>query len=275
MQNRWKCYSESKHSWRASNMRWLILTTSSDRSLSYFDSSDMIVRLYDDISDLPETVDVVYFRDPFNGDTYDAEAIEREMDRGRAKYPRAYYVDAVRAFNDLLIEDKWRQFKLLGSLSPFTWRLDDRTAPTEHIIIKKRISSRARGIFFSKTELKGLKETDYIIQDRLEIFHEYRVYSVCGLILPNMTRKSSKTEDTAVKVQAIEPLREDVREIVANALTKLDQYDLLGFDVAETQEGLVIIEVNRSPQFVRYNEMGKKNIIDDLKHCIEQRKGMD
>lgn len=59
--------------------------------------------------------------------------------------------------------------------------------------------------------------------------------------------------------------------LMAEILGELSEYDFLGFDIAQTETDLRLIEVNRSPQFKRYNEEVGVNIAMEVIRRVEER----
>ena len=253
-------------------MRWLIVTTKSDLSISYF-SRDMAivgVVIYGEPLPLASEYDVIYFRDPFNSGAYDKKMIRDTVEKVVARYPEAYFVDGIKRYDDLLIEDKWRQYEKLKTFMPPTRLLRDKSELRGEKIAKKRISARARDIAFSPIDIHG-RTDEFILQDKLSIIHEYRVYSIGRKLLPVVAVKSSKTLESKAKVQGCITLGDSLKTFTQKILDELSGYDFLGFDIAKTKDDLVLIEVNRSPQFKRYNEMAERNIAADVMEAIQAK----
>lgn len=252
-------------------MRWLIVTTDEDRSRDYFSWADS-VRYTDAIGMLHGEYDVIYFRDPFNTGEYDVEYIKSTLVHIKQQYPEAVYIDAVTRYEDLLFEDKWRQYQLVGEFMPSTELFDTKSKfRAGSTIVKKRISARARDIIQTNEQLVDIALEEYIVQEKIDIDAEYRVYTIGNRVLPFMTQKSSKTLDTKVKVLGVTKIDDAVAQFVQKIQAKLEDLDLLGYDIARTPTGLALIEVNRSPQFKRYNELTYTNVADELRTYIEDK----
>lgn len=251
-------------------MRWLIVTTESDLSIPYFSENmahvDVVV--YGSPLPIASEYEVVYFRDPFNSGSYDKKTIQDTVEKVVARYPKAYFVDGIKSYDDLLIEDKWRQYEKLEAFMPSTSLLKNKNDLHGKKIAKKRISARGRDIAFIPEDIDG-EVSEYILQDRLNIIREYRIFSIGSKILPIVAVKSPKTPTARVKVQAEISTPAPLKAFTRKILTELPEYDFLGFDIAETEAGYVLIEVNRSPQFKRYNEIGKMNIALDVIRHVE------
>ncbi len=256
-------------------MQWLIVTTDQDHSLPFFqiekEGHNVDVKYYEEPLSLKQQYDAIYFRDPFNKVGHDKIAIDRDLNLIVTSNPSAYFVDEATSFSALLIEDKWLQYELLGKYMPNTELLTHSSQLTNAKIAKKRISARARDIVFSPADLKG-DVSEYIVQDMLDIQQEYRVYSVGDTVAPSMTTKSSKTAVSKVKIGDSLAVTPPILEFVQEILQLLPSHDFLGFDVAQTKEGLRLIEVNRSPQFKRYNEEAGVNIAADVIRRVEEKR---
>ena len=251
-------------------MHWLIVTTDSDTSIPYFIESRENIDAIKYGDPLPSSFDyeVVYFRDPFNTGEYNIQVIQ-DMVMGVVKrYPQAYFVDGIKSYDELMIEDKWRQYEKLEAFMPPSSLLTKKSELNGEKIAKKRVSARARDIAFIPEDIDG-EVSEYVLQDRLNITREYRVFSIGSKVLPITAVKSPKTPIARVKVQAEISTPAPLETFTRKILTELPEYDFLGFDIAETEAGYVLIEVNRSPQFKRYNEIGKMNIALDVIRHVE------
>lgn len=250
----------------------LIVTTPNDLSIdSFLDISGVeteVIYYGDDMQSLTD-VDLVYFRDPFVVQ-YDIGSIERTVrEVARAG---AYSIDHIKSIDDLFFEDKWKQYLRLSSYMPNTRLLSD-GVDAQGVIIKKRISSRAKAIMFDTSEVEGDFE-DYIIQDMMEIHKEYRVYCVAGNIIDTVSVKTSKTKTQKVKVDHIEPLPSDVGYLCSDIMRAIPELDFVGIDLARTPEGLRLIEVNRAPQFKKFSELTGVNLAEILARAVMERGGL-
>ena len=255
-----------------SKTSWLIVITSSDHSAGLFLSHTAANRAielvnYRDMPKIDKLYDIVYLRDPFT-DVWVMTTL-RSVDDFTERHPNAYYVDKVKTSDDLLIEDKWRQYLQLSAYMPHTQLLSEVKELPVQPIIKKRISARARDVYFDPDDVQG-DRADYITQPLIAIIEEYRVYTLGGEVLPQMVRRSSKTPTSKIKAVEAVPLSALVGDFCKNILKNLPGYDLLGFDVAITSEGPILIEVNRSPQFARFMEMTGCDIAGQLIDSVER-----
>lgn len=248
--------------------RWALITTSADLSKDLFLNSlqsNVDVYFYDTVaSKIQSSYDVVYFRDPFNEGSFDLKFIKQAMSKVFEKNPDAYYFDGVRSTNELLIEDKWHQYKIFSDFMPYTEVLQSAEDVTGEMIAKKRISARARDIAFTPEKVKEII-SDYILQKKMHITNEYRVYIVGGSVLPLMSRKSPLTLQSKVKVEAVLEIFPEILDVSLRIANKIPALDFIGLDIAQTDIGLQLIEVNRSPQFLKYSQM---NGIDIVKSCV-------
>ncbi len=205
--------------------------------------------------------DLVYFRDPFT-DKYDLTTIGAIVDNIRKLNPETYFIDNIASLEDFLIEDKWKQYELFKDLMPKTELVDDFSLlDFDKQFVKKKISARARGIIFSHDQINSSDAPeDYIAQEKINIVEEIRVITVKGEILNIGVKKTSKTDSTKVKVTDSVILTKDIKEIARCTMNLLPTLDLTGIDIARTDEGeLILIEVNRSPQFLSSTKFTGEN----------------
>ena len=251
-------------------MKMLLVTTGRDLSVSFFKS---IANVQCDVAEfgkglplsLLDTYDIVYFRDPFVVSGYSLSATKRTISDIHARYPHSYYIDRVESLTDILFEDKWLQYQYYRQYMPLTAQVGEGKL-AQGMIAKKRISSRARDIVFPEDEV-SFSESDadiFIMQEKIDIIREYRVYVVCGDVLPLVSIKQSKTVSQKAKVTDILAAPIELLEFVKLVLLEGPRFDLIGLDVAETKDGYVLIEVNRAPQFVRYNQILGVNLAAQL-----------
>ena len=250
----------------------LFVTTAADISSDlFFDPEaakriDVVLARYSDTETAlrqllgMQKFDFIYLRDPFNEGQYSLEMIEKSVRLIAEAQPQARFIDQAKTIEDLLFEDKFAQYQLLQGFMPETELLREPSQfePGKNII-KKRISARARDIAFAydPTYANG----DYIVQLLLSIQTEYRVYSIGGEVIKKGSVKSSKQTDTKVKVIAVVDIPENVRIFANSIIKRMPQIDLVGFDIAETTEGaLMLIEANRSCQFSTFTKLSGINL---------------
>jgi hypothetical protein len=228
-----------------------LITTEKDTSAPIFANHGWKILLYSDEITEPTHYETVYFRDPFNG-TMSAEAIRPCVNRWLKGLSWNKSIDDIESFRKMKnLEDKYRQYKKFKSFMPAAY------LPSEHAFVegkniaKKRISQRAKDILFRTS--KKLND-DWIIQDKMNIKEELRVYAIFGKVIKQASIKSSKTEDTKVKVIGGRDLTPD--EIaLCERIAEESKLDFIGIDLAILDSGeYKLIEVNRSPQFGRFVE---------------------
>lgn len=204
--------------------------------------------------------DYVYFRDPFNVGTFATDVIRRAVAKIYQLQPTAQYIDNTKTYDDILIEDKWLQYQRLSQFMPHTELLlaAEQFKDGRHIA-KERLSSRARGIVFTKAAIKP--SADYVIQELQDVQCEYRVYGVHDRIVPMAALRSSKTADSKVKLTSVERLPDHLQNFAETVYHQLPELQLIGLDIIETVSGQVyLIEVNRSCQFSRYQQESGTNV---------------
>ncbi len=239
-----------------------IWTTKNDPSANLF--SDWHIFFYEDAK-TPEPSNIVYFRDPFNSPDYIPD--ESNLNNIIEYYKDSRSIDNIRSFSDMkTIEDKYHQYQIFGDLMPKTWLPSEKTFVEGENLAKPRISQRAKDILFTLDNKK--LDDSWIVQEILNIKEEIRVYVVEGKIIDTVSIKSSK-QTGKVKVLGTRKITPGEREFVKLAAKKAENLDFIGFDVAILENGdMKIIEANRSPQFVRYFELTKKNIVNNF--CEEK-----
>ncbi len=256
----------------------LIVTTVSDRSLPLFFvpniKRDWLVDVihYDTIvQELQamlerESFDAIYCRDPFNAE-YDLERLRAVLET-LIKYSKdAYIVDGIEKLDDFMIEDKWLQYQVYKDFMPNTQLLSDGLGVERDYIVKERISSRGKGIYFDVGNVPQEDAADYIIQNKLVLEKEYRVFAVRNKILPLAGVKRSKTDNTTVKVLGVTPVPEDLIAY-AQPIVDANKGDLIGLDIAKTDSGYVLIEINRSPLFNSYYRYSGVNPLERLLNSL-------
>lgn len=237
-------------------MKKFLYTTHADLSLDYF--SDWEVKYYDAPDFDHEKADLVYFRDPFNDDSYIPNPTQ--ITKLIQEHHDAYIIDRLEDFDSILeAEDKLLQSRQYQDLYPRTWLPSQQTFITGKHLAKPRISQRAKDILF---EL-GDRDLDdnWIIQELLDVKEELRVYAIKGEIIQPASVKSPKSSG-AVKVIGVRTLTIKEEQFIRQALQHCP-LDLVGFDLAILQNGeMKIIEANRSPQFRRYAERTGINLAE-------------
>lgn len=261
----------------------LIITTNKDVSLPLFglaESQQLIepviisyaAPLSPDTTVLQATYPFVYFRDPFNDPAVSQGTVQQIVQTIFERYPLARYVDHLTSYQDLLLEDKWKQYQLFSDFMPPTRVLqaNERIDFTTEIV-KGRISSRARDIILTEEVFSAItRPNNYIVQQRLAIEAEYRVYMVGEVICTPLALKTSKREHQKVKIADItEHVDHELRTLCLSVHARTG-YDLMGLDVAKTADGYRLIEVNRSCQCSAFYKKSGQNVIAALCTVLAQ-----
>jgi len=265
--------------------RLLIVTTTADLSLPLFfhlsddNLMDVSFIFYDMPIDGLESIvrkgfEFVYFRDPFNDLTISQPHAKRLTEAIIDNLRTAYKVDKISSYDDMMFEDKWHQYNLFGDLMPQTElpsSFDDVNFDTQ--LLKKRISARSKGIVFDRASiLPKDSPQDYVLQAKLNIKKEYRVFMVGGEIVKPMAIKSSKTPNQIAKLVGLEDkIPSDLTQICQEVYKKT-KFDLMGLDIVETDEGYKVLEVNRSCQFAKFYRLSGLNLASMLSSYLVQTK---
>lgn len=193
----------------------------------------------------------IYIRDPFNY-TFNAKDIERKVNTILANAKNSYIVDNIKSLEDIYFEDKWKQYQLFAQFMPKTAILEKlEDVGKQDLIAKKRISSRAKGIVFHSKSLAGKNLSNYIIQKKVEIIKEYRVYVIFDKIIERAALKRSKTKDSKVAIYDSEKLSPPMIDFVKKIINK-NKFDFIGLDIAKSKEKSYLLEINRSCLFNGY-----------------------
>ena len=241
-------------------MQPLLFTTATDLSAPYFEAAGWQVLIYAALPASLPPAQLVYFRDPFNDPDFTPGPAA--LDYLISHYAAAQSVDHIRSFRDMLsAEDKYLQSRRLGDLYPATYLPSQRGFTPGRDLAKPRISQRAKNILFDLGDRQ--LDDSWLIQPRLDIQEELRVYTIGHQIIDLASIKSSKSTG-AVKVTGTRQLTSAEHDLIATALKRCD-FDQIGFDLACLTGGtLALIEVNRSPQFRRYAELTGTNLAQIL-----------
>ncbi|HLG90704.1 MAG TPA: hypothetical protein VI336_00865 [Candidatus Saccharimonadales bacterium] len=212
----------------------------------------------------------LYFRDPFNEDDDSRKIARANTSKLLRRYRSAYMVDGIKNFDDLLFEDKWKQYRALSKFMPPTKILTVLREPDRNSFIKRRISARSKGIIFTREDYPvNAKPQEYLIQQKLQVEKEYRAYMVGGRLVSPMAIKSSKTPQQNVRLIGLQKEIPQAILKICQAVYDKTQYDLCGLDVAETKDGFFLLEVNRSCQFKKYWQLSGQNLAASLsKHLL-------
>lgn len=252
----------------------LIVTTTNDLSLPLFflsknENLAIEVLLFEDsfekfklIENKIALFEYVYFRDPFNTPIVKNWEEKVKTILELLNKLSIISIDNIYKIEDFFIEDKWQQYLLLKKFMPATDILTPQSFfdPNKQFV-KKRISSRSKDILFDISSIQN--HSEYIIQEKLEIEEEYRVFSLFNKVISPAVYKSSKTFSTKVKIDRtkIKEVDNNLENFINQILERIN-LDFIGFDIALTKSGQYkLIEANRSPQFKAYFEATNHNVV--------------
>ena len=255
----------------------LIITTTNDISLPLFflnlpANLQIEIILYEDelakfkklAQDLP-SFKLIYARDPFNSIMVQnwEQKIQPIVEAINTQPIQS--IDHVTTIKDFYLEDKWEQYQLLSQFMAPTKILEASDTFNPKIqFIKKRISSRAKGIIFDLNQIDN--PSRYILQDKLNIQEEYRIFTLFNQVISPAVYKSSKTQTSKVKIDRSKTkiINPELAKFVQQILNQLN-LDFTGLDIAlTTQNEYRLIEVNRSPQFKAFYETTGINLASEL-----------
>lgn len=210
---------------------------------------------------LSKDYDFIYIRDPFNY-VYDIQDITEKINLIIKNKGNTYLIDKIQTLDDVFFEDKWHQYQLFSEFMPKTellTRLNQVDNPKS--ITKKRISSRAKGIFFQSEDMKNEDVSDYIIQENIAVDKEYRVYVIFNRIINIASLKSPKTIDSKVQIINNEELTPEIISFTQKII-KENKFDFIGLDIAKSGNDLYLLEVNRSCLFNGYFKTTQVNLAE-------------
>ena len=249
------------------NKKSALFTTRADKALLLWEGN--VGQIYFYKEELPEhfpEITEVYFRDPFNEPALpiDDTKIDAITQRFFQDNPNAYSLDGIHRIEDYYIEDKYRQFEQFGlEFMPQTWLASEQEFLPQRHVFKKRVSCRCRDVHFERLENVDLKE--YIVQERRQIREEMRVFYLRGEVLRVAETRTSETEHQKVKATGDRDLSDAEIDFVKRAMAKMPELDFAGVDLAVQENGeLMIIEVNRSPQFAGYYRVTGINLAEKV-----------
>lgn len=246
--------------------RHLIVTTSADTSADAFRPfADIIFvdRLEAPIAE--KQYETFYIRSQFHDESFMPQRFSKEIDaisKGLVEGgTRA--IDNMSTVNQIInFEDKWLQYDMYSSLMPDTW-LAVKVDNCSDLIYKKRLSSRGAGIAWKKDDI-GEQTEDWIAQVRLDIVEELRAYVIKGSVFPIASIKQSKRPNVSVKVQNTRRLSLGELSFAESVHKLAPNLEFIGIDMAITQDGIRLIEVNRSPIFNSFTRLCGKNLAEKL-----------
>jgi glutathione synthase/RimK-type ligase-like ATP-grasp enzyme len=255
----------------------LLVSTDDDRALSLFYSEPSLELIepltvrYDASPNeiykiLQQEFQYIYFRDPFNDSSISQDLAKDNTKKILNSGASAYIVDHISSYNDLKFEDKWRQYNMFADYMPSTEILNSNMViDFKTKIIKKRFSSRSRGIINEEKDFPlNSQAKDYLVQSRLDIETEYRAFMVGEKIIGPLAIKTRRRSLNKIQVTGLEKNIDPGIINICNAVYAKTGYDLMGLDIAKTNKGFMLIEINRSCQFKGYLKKSDINLAVSL-----------
>lgn len=241
----------------------LVVTTRSDTSVDYFRPLAEVIFVDEgDVGPLSEGYDTLYIRSHFSRPETMPQRFEGIIDSlGRGLTSRGVRpIDSMSSVAHILdFEDKWRQYNIFKDLMPETALGSKSASMNGPKIYKRRLSSRGSGIVWSEGDMSD-SASDWIVQPVLNILEELRVYIIKGVAFPKVAVRQSKTREDRVLVKNIRDISDDELGFSMAVYNKMPSLDFIGLDVALTDTGPVLIEVNRSPDFSTFSELCGENL---------------
>jgi glutathione synthase/RimK-type ligase-like ATP-grasp enzyme len=241
-------------------MKNLVIAVSPDSSLELLGHFADIVVLDKD-SDFCETVsyDSAYIRSHFGQQSTLPQNFRSEID----EIINVLFVDGMDTDDKILaFEDKWNQYSRFERFMPRTEIYGDTANDSTftRAIFKKRLSSRGVGVTWNKD--KADRSTgEWLIQESLNIKEELRVYVICGDVHTTAAVKQSMDEGGRSQAVAIRELAPDEIKFASDITEQVPDLDIIGLDLARTLEDeLMLMEVNRSPGFAKFEELSGVNL---------------
>lgn len=207
--------------------------------------------------------DYIYLRNPFTDENFkDFSKIKNKLNIILKNKKNAYIIDNIRQTEDIFFEDKWKQYGIFKKFMPITNTFVNEAKNTDFSsnLLKEKISSRGKGVFFTMPE--NINSTDYIIQKKINIDKEFRVYLIFNEIINKVEVKLSKTENTKFKVLHVEPINKKLLEF-SKEINKKINFDFVGLDIARDNKGkYYLIEINMSCLFGAFYRETKINLAE-------------
>jgi glutathione synthase/RimK-type ligase-like ATP-grasp enzyme len=126
----------------------------------------------------------------------------------------------------------------------------------------------SRDVHFEFSE--KFRDGGYIIQEMLDIKEEFRVYAVGGIIESVISSRTPKSPTQKVKVKGLRSIINEEKAFAHHVIEKFQGFDLLGLDIARTDKGLKLLEINRSCQFAKYVHLGGPNPAEKLVRILSE-----
>lgn len=249
----------------------LIITTVNDLSIPLFLTQNIINSIevnffffHEANNELEKLLqnkyDYIYFRDPFNY-KFTKENITQKLNIVINNLWTSYLIDSIDSINDIYFEDKWLQYEELHDFMPNTEILNIQNGKWKSIL-KKRISSRAKWIYFSLDEIpKNEDLNDYIRQDLQIVNKEFRIYALFWKVIKQASLKTSKTANSKVEITGSEDISDEIYDFAQKIVDKC-KFDFVWLDIIRSWDKLYLLELNRSCLFNGYFRNNNINLAE-------------
>lgn len=255
-----------------SKPQFLLVHTLKDKIFPFFVSSqvkelvDMHFVLYEESNEYLQkfmqehTFDYIYLHSTIHADlTMDERFQKFEVILNNKK--NAYIIDSISKPDHVLLDDKWSQYQRYSEFMPPTFRPTtlDQIDFNKHFV-KKSFSGRSLGVAFSKNDIDNINE--YIVQDKLDIEKEYRIYTIQDEIVEPILVRQSKTHNQKTRVVNAISLTPQLKEYVQQIMSNYEQpYDLMGLDIVETADNkLYLLELNPNALITAHYRLTNVNL---------------
>lgn len=253
-------------------MKHLVLAVSPDSSLELLGAyADVIVLDKSPNLTINTAYETVYIRSHFAKPSTLPQVFKNEIEtvvsQVRELNPQVRFIDAMDTVESIVgFEDKWSQYELFSDTMPYTELFNSNSTHANFAvpIYKNRLSSRGRGVTWDKEEASA-SNSDWIVQESLDIAEELRVYALFNKIYPVAAVRQSKTDTQGVKVIDSRELSDDELLFAQKVSECAPKLDIIGLDIVRTTDGeLFLLEVNRSPGFAKFQSVTGVNLADIL-----------
>ena len=194
------------------------------------------------------------------------DTITAIVSRAKSLNPNIHVVDGMDTVEKIIgFEDKWNQYQIYSEFMPQTEVLNTlNDSNDQEFIYKKRLSSRGLGVTADLSEVTG-PENEWIVQEKLDIDEEIRVYVIRGKVYPKGAVRRSMAANQMTQSISVRELTNDEIAFASAVGQRSNALNMIGLDVARTSDGtLQLMEANRSPGFGAFAELTQVNLADVL-----------
>ncbi len=259
-------------------MRNLVIAVSPDSSLNLLKTyADIIILDDESVPDNLASYETVYIRSHFSQPSTLPQNFHSEIQgivqHAKHTNPDVKFVDGLDSVGAIVdFEDKWRQYEIFSEYMPRTELLNQETDvySFRQPLFKKKLSSRGSGITWNIEETSR-STNDWIVQESLNIQEELRVYVICGEVYPIGTIRRNMTSDVPSEAIDSRNLTQGEMDFSSSVMSKVPNMDFVGLDIALTLDsGLMLMEVNRSPGFAKFNRLTDINLASVLYESLRR-----